>query len=430
MPIAPQKTTFSLFALSALSLTAACDGRGGGDGEAVPATEAPAVSDELFALGRALFFDKILSGNHDVACATCHHPALGTDDDLALSRGVGATGLGAARSGGEVIGRNAPALFNLHMYPTMFWDGRIAKRADGTLATPAGEQLTSEMEATLTYGVVAAQAMFPVASHDEMRGEPGSNDLAALGEEDFQGVWSALMTRLGAIPAYVTLFEEAYPATAFADMTFAHAANAIAGFELRAFERIDSPYQRFLLGDEGALTHHEERGMEMFFDSCGNCHTGPLLSDFAHHDTGLAQLGPGNGDGPAGHDDFGRASVTGADADRYAFRTSPLLNVELTAPYGHAGQFADLEAFLRHYDDAERELRDYDVAQNVTDSSLHGTVVANTDEVIDNLDRDVRRIDNFNVGAVAAFLRATTADDARDLGDTLLTEVPSGLPVD
>jgi hypothetical protein len=91
--------------LGLAALTMACDGapdrlRVFDDDEATPAPAAPAVAEPMSALGQALVFDKVLSGDRDVACATCHHPALGTDGDAALSRGVGGRGLGAgARAG-------------------------------------------------------------------------------------------------------------------------------------------------------------------------------------------------------------------------------------------------------------------------------------------------------------------------------------------
>ena len=197
--------------------------------EALPA--APDVRPELVELGRLLAFDKILSGNRDISCLTCHHPTLGTGDARSLPVGTGGEGLGMGRTHPEDvrIPRNAPALFNLHAFPSMFWDSRVEFDADGELVTPAGDALTDDMEATFEFGVVSAQAMFPVTSRDEMRGQPGENELADLEDDDFKGIWSGLMARLGSVGEYVDLFEAAYPGTEFDDMTFAHAANAIAG---------------------------------------------------------------------------------------------------------------------------------------------------------------------------------------------------------
>lgn len=404
------------------------------DGAAVVEAADP-VDDELYTLGQALFFDKVLSGNRDISCATCHHPTAGTGDDLALSVGVGGTGLARQRSGGVIIARNAPPLFNLHAYPTMFWDGRIWLE-DGHIQTPAGSALTEAQEEVLGHSVVAAQAMFPVVSREEMRGANGENELADLVDEDYTGIWRALMGRLGEIPEYVEMFEAAFPSTSFSDMTFAHAGRAIAAFEIAAFERTDSDYERFLQGDDNAMSRRAREGMNDFAEvGCDRCHSGPLLSNFEHHNTALAQFGPGLGDGDntahdSATDDYGRERVTGNPDDRYAFRTTPLLNVALTAPFGHAGQFATLREFVRHYRDPGDDLRDYSLARHVDQELPSEELVANQSEVIDRIDRDMRNLDDFETDEMVAFLEALTADSARDLTDTIPESVPSGLPLD
>lgn len=389
----------------------------------------------MFALGQALAFDKELSGNRDISCLTCHHPSLGSDDDRALPNGVGGTGLGAERSGGDVIPRNAPALFNLHAFDTMFWDSRVERLPDGTLRSPAGDQLTPEMLAVFDHGLVSAQAMFPVTSREEMRGHSGDNELADIPDGDFTAIWAALMSRLGAIPTYVDMFEAAYPGTDFGDMTFAHAANAIAAFEVSGFESRDSDWERFIAGDDDALNREEIDGARWFFDGgCAECHNGPGLSDYRHHNTGLAQFGPGKGDGPGGNDDFGREQVTGDPDDRYAFRTSPLFNIELTGPYGHAGQFADLRDHIVHYLDPRDNLRDYEIEEHVDDESLWPTILDNVEQILDTLSPRTRsNLGGGNtprrVAETEAFLRAMTGDDARDLDHLVPDNVPSGLPV-
>jgi len=364
---------------------------------------------------------------------TCHHPAIGTDDDRALPSGVGGAGLGAARTGGDVIARNAPALFNLHAFDTMFWDSRVARRGGG-LRTPAGDQLSPEMEQVFDHDLVSAQAMFPVTSREEMRGHPGDNELADLDDGDIDGIWAGLMARLGNHPQYPAMFEAAYPGESFDDMTFAHAANAIAAFEVAAFESTNSPWERFLGGDDAAMTDAQLRGAAAFFQrGCDSCHRGVGLSDFRHHNIGLAQFGPGKGHGADGDDDFGLAGITGDPDDRYAFRTPPLTNVELTAPYGHAGQFATLRDHVVHYADPRRSLSTYDITEHVDDESLWPTVVDNLDAVLATLSgrlRDVRlRPDDPAVDDIVAFMQALTDEDARDLEGLVPDSVPSGLPV-
>ncbi len=394
-----------------------------------PTEAAPEVSDELFELGQALAFDKLLSGNRDISCMTCHHSDIGTDDDRALPLGTGGVGLGVDRVGGPIIPRNAPALFNLHTMDVMFWDGRVVDNLDGTFTTPAGAEITPEMEAVFDFGAASAQAMFPVTSNHEMAGEHGENEIADAPSNTV--LWERVMVRLGGVPEYVEMFEDAYPGEDFDDMTFAHAANAIAGFEIRAFASYDSPWEDFLHGDDSALSRRELRGALKFFDKgCANCHSGSNFTDESFHNTALAQFGPGKGDGASGTDDHGHARVSGDPADIYKFRTPPLVNIELTGPYGHDGQYATLKTFVAHYNDPEDELRDYDITEHVDDDNLWGMVEDNVDDVIATMSpgtaSNLRRRD---VRLITRFLKALTADSSRDLRDTVPDSVPSGLPV-
>ncbi len=398
----------------------------------------PSVSSALFELGQALAFDKILSGNRNISCMTCHHPAVGTDDDRHLPLGEGGAGLGEGRVGGHVIPRNAPALFNLHAFDSMFWDSRVELDANGELSTPAGNQLSAEMALTLELGVVAAQALFPVTSRHEMRGFPGENEIGDRADDDLSGIWADLMARLGAIPEYVALFEAAYPGESFAGMTFAHAANAIAAFEVAAFDARNSRWERFVAGDDRALRPSQLRGALTFFEvGCAECHNGGALSDFQHHNTGLAQFGPGKGDGATGGDDFGRERVTGDPGDRYRFRTPPLFNVELTGPYGHDGQFRTLRGHIEHYIAPEEALESYDITRHVVEKDLWGMVEDNTDAVLMSLDPALDDLDfgHTRGGARAQarrirwFLKALSDPASRHLEWTVPDSVPSGLPV-
>lgn len=116
-----------------------------------------------------------------------------------------------------------------------------------------------------------------------------------------------------------------------------------------------------------------------------------------------------------GRENFGRERVSGARGDRYRFRTASLLNVALTAPYGHAGQPGNLSASVRHYTNPTQRLRGYNIFANVTDPDLTGTLVANQNQILANLDRRVRGNRQFNVDEVIAFLGALTADSAVDM---------------
>lgn len=398
--------------------------------EAVPA--APEVSDELFELGRALSFDKVLSGDRDVSCMSCHHPTLGSGDGRALPIGTGGTGLGPLRDHPDDvrIPRNAPALFNLHAADSMFWDSRVATQYG--VVSPAGGQLTEAMQETLSLGSAAIQALFPVTSGDEMRGHGDSNEIASLADDDFAGIWDALMTRLEAIPEYVEMFENAYPEESFDDMTFAHAANAIAAFEIAGFEARQSPWQRFVAGDDKALSRSQLWGAKVFFDSgCASCHNGAMLTDFEHHNTGMAQFGPGKGDGESGRDDFGRFRETDDPADLYAFRTPTLHNVALTAPYGHVGQHANLLQHVVHYASPVWSLALYSIEYLVEDEVLYDQFEENRRAVIDaGLDPDMPDLRAWNSFAIVSFLHSLTDPASTDLVHLIPDQVPSGLPVE
>jgi cytochrome c peroxidase len=390
------------------------------------------VRTALVRLGGALAFDKVLSGTNDISCMTCHHPSLGTGDARSLSIGQGASGLGALRTlprGTSFIARNSPALFNLSGLNRLFHDGRVAVE-NGAFRTPAGAQLTPEMIRVLEFGALSALPMFPVTDRAEMRGATG-NELAEIADTDFTGIWAGLMRRLGRVPEYRTMFEAAYPGTPFDQMTFAHASNAIAGYLIEAFTFTNSPLDQFLGGSDTSMSESQLRGAQAFVQQgCIACHTGPSLSDQQFHNTALAQIGPGKGNGESGRDDYGRLNVTQQNQDRYRFRTLPLRNIELTAPYGHAGEFIRLRDFVDHYSRSADKLRAYDVQQ--LEEPLRGTLLANFDQILANRDQ---RLGPTNFGPqttdqITDFLRALTDPIAWSLEFLVPTRVPSGLPVD
>ena len=393
---------------------------------------APRVRPALSRLGQALAFDKVLSGTRDISCMTCHLAAFATGDGKSLSVGQGGTGLGPNRShpNGVFIPRNAPALFNMSAMRHLFWDGRVEVDAGGGFHTPAGAQLTPEMTRVFEFGAVSALPLFPVTNRDEMRGYSG-NDLAAVPDGDFTAIWGGAMKRLAAIPEYRGLFEAAYPGTRFSDMTFAHAANAIAGFLVDKLSFDDTPWDRFLAGRDDALTPAQLDGAKTFLTlRCSICHSGPTFSDEQFHDVGVAQLGPGEGDGALGRDDFGRMRVTGDASDRYRFRTTPLRNVELTAPYGHDGAIVSLRAFVEHYSESDRHLLAYDPSQ--LESALRGTVLGTATEILARRDTllDGVVFSPEIAGKLMEYMSALTDDRARNLSRIVPARVPSGLPVD
>ena len=399
---------------------------------AVPAP--PAVSQDLVDLGHALFFDKILSGNMDTACSTCHLPQFAAADGRTLPGGSHGTGIGPARTGGDIVPRNSPSVLNAHLMETAFWDSRIEFDGGMMLSVPVLGSMPADELAALDPGleIVAAQAMFPPTSRQEMRGQMGENSIADLGDTDIEGVWDALTARILAVPAYQTLFAAAYPAVQMSDINFGHVGNAIAAFEMTGFARFDSPFQAFVEGDDTALNENQLAGALEFFTTanCGACHDGPAFGGNNFRNIGMPQFGPGHADGPMADDDFGREAISGNMIDRYRFRTPGLLNTELTAPYGHLGQFATLESIVDHYKDAAASLNSYDITEHVSDPALVGTQLANQAAVLATLDPTLVQPSTFDTPRIVDFLNSLTADSARDLTDLIPASVPSGLPVD
>ena len=398
-------------------------------------------------LGQLLFFDKVLSGNRNISCATCHHPSAHTGDALSLSVGEGGHGLARNRQTGDGdtairrrVGRNAPALFNLGTALTsrLFHDGRVALAPDlpSGFLSPAGTALPPGLDSLL-----AVQAMFPVSSPDEMAGHPGENVIAdRAADERFAGIWSLIAERLRDIPAYVDLFRAAYPDVETArDITYVHAANAIGTFQAIAFRADGTPFDRWLRGDAFALDERQERGLWLFYGKagCSACHSGPLLSDGEFHAIAMPQIGPGKGDGVNGLEDFGRERLTGDAADRYRFRTPPLRNVALTGPWGHSGAYATLEAVIRHHLDPVAALDAYDLSQTILPSRPDLDAIDPLCLEDENARADLAAanelapvvLDDGEIADLVAFLHALTDPASVDLSTFVPDRVPSGLPV-
>ena len=391
-----------------------------------PKKENPA----LVELGRLLFFDKVVSGNQDVACATCHHTEFGTSDGLPTPIGIGGKALGPERSvgnAGSVIPRNAPDLFNRgsDLWETMFWDARI-ERTEDHFTSPAGAELPDGLSS-----ILAVQAMFPPASTHEMRGLKGSSPVAGLPSDDFTGIWDALITQILAIPEYVKLFRDAYPEIPIETIGFEHAANAIAAFEASAFTSLETPFDHFLAGQNDALSDEQLSGAELFFGeaNCAQCHSGALLTDQKTHVLAMPQLGPGKDDDRF---DLGRSLVTGETTDDYAFRTPPLRNVAITAPYTHSGAYSTLREVVMHHFNPETALINYHgdglpkrFSELLLPLELYGE--AALDNLSPHLDGNTVRVAHVaKVDALVAFLHALTDENARDLSHLVPFNVPSG----
>lgn len=351
----------------------------------------PSIDSPKAQLGMQLFFSKALGGDSDSACVTCHHPMLGGGDNLALSIGVGAENpdlLGAGRAHSSsaqhfnddpTVPRNAPTTFNMAFWDrALFHDGRVESLkgtagqngADGAIRTPDSPFGSADPQAGANLSI--AQARFPVTSPEEMRGfvtEAGNSnnairnrlaDKLALRNNDLDAsTW---------LQAFQIGFQQA-DGSAGQLITYANIADAIASYE-NSQVFIRSPWRQYIEGDKTAIDDNAKQGALLFFNSvenggadCVACHRGGFFTDEDFHVIAMPQIGRGKGDGMNGSDDFGRQRETGADDDRYAFRTPTLLNIEVTRPYGHAGAYNTLDSVIRHHLDPESALVNYDYSQ-------------------------------------------------------------------
>lgn len=240
------------------------------------------------ALGGRLFRDPALSADGTVSCASCHPLERGGADGQVLSRGVG----------GALGGANSPTVFNVGLNLAQFWDGRAA-----TLEEQVGGPLTHPAEMAAT--------------------------------------WPAVLDRLGRSP-HAADFRRLYGAAP----TEAAVRDALAQFE-RALVSVDSPFDRWLAGDEAALTEQQKRGYALFKSyGCASCHQGAAVGGNMFQRFGV--YGNWFADrGRAAPADLGRFNVTGKPADRHVFKVPSLRLVTLTAPYFHDGSVADLRQAVR-----------------------------------------------------------------------------------
>ena len=275
-------------------------------------------SDAKVALGRLLFWDPILSGDRDVACATCHHPQHAYADGLDVSVGAGGSGLGPARRSGP---RSRPIQRSSMTVLDVAWNGV-------SVATPA---ITPEQAPMFWDGreqSLEVQALLPIESAEEMRGDAFSK----------QEIFPELVRRLSAIPEYVTRFRAAFGAEA---ITRANIGRAIAAFERTLVARWSS-FDRYMAGDEGALSQAAKRGLVAFVESgCTRCHSGPMFSDFKLHRLGLRAVA-------------GRPSDEGDGSGR--FRTPSLRNITRTGPFMHDGRMKTLQEVFRFYTEVDKSL--------------------------------------------------------------------------
>jgi cytochrome c peroxidase len=437
-----------------------------------PQRDLPDISEALPQLGKKLFFTKGLGGDFDSACVTCHHPALGGADQLSLSVGVDAANpdlLGRGRvhnNGLPEVPRNAPTVFNAGFWDRgMFHDSRVqslnvvagTNGANGNIRTPDSDFDT--LDANAGQNIAAAQARFPVTSAEEMRGT--SFESGSTNEE----VRDHLAARIGDYGDgagelgnndWLVEFQQAFASNDSAEnlINFNNIAHAIGEYE-RSMQFANHPWQSYMNGDLAAMTEQQKQGAALFFTApqdggagCAACHSGELFSDEQHHVVAFPQIGPGKGDGSTGDDDFGRARETNNDDDRYHFRTASLLNLKVTAPYGHSGSFDSLERIVRHYINPQDSVQGYfrrdehcqlDQFDNLiasghtTCNNLYPNAQANSQQAVDKLNQEQQaqtsrleriRLNGNEVDQLVSFLEALT-DPCVESRDCLSDWIPT-----
>ncbi len=399
-------------------------------------------------IGQLLFYDKVLSGNRNISCGTCHHHDLAGTDGLSLGIGEGGSGLGTERTPGvgvdkivKRIPRNAPALWNLghRSVDVLFHDGRllVSDIYGNGFDSPAEEWLPEGLD-----HIVAAQALFPLTSLAEMAGSVEENEVGGAVNDRVDAVWPIIAKRVRTIPDYGDMFVAAFDTIDSPEqVTIVEIGNALGAFIVSEWQSFDSPYDQYLAGDTSALTEVQFDGMKLFFGkaNCSDCHYGPLLSDQDFHAIGVPQFGPGRTRkfDPIPRD-LGRMGKSDAIEDAYRFRTPALRNVAMTGPYGHNGAYPTLEGIVRQHLDPEAAI----VSWNTEMAKLpevpwlaRGDFALQSDRI--ELERQTHARDitplalsDTDVDALVAFLDALTGETAETRPMGRPETVPSGLPVD
>ena len=396
-------------------------------------------------IGQLLFFDKILSGNKNISCATCHSPTFAGADGISLGIGEGGVGVGPERTPGtgadairKRIPRNAPALWNLGYRDirVLFHDGRLTQSDiySNGFDSPAEEWLPQGLD-----NLIAAQALFPMVAQFEMAGNPRENEIAGATHDRIDKAWPIIAKRVRTIPSYGEMFVQAFDnIDEPAEVSIVEIGNALAAFIIIEWQSYDSPYDNWLTGTP--LPADADRGRQLFTGAgCAVCHAGPLFTDQQFYALGLPAFGPGRTrQWDQISRDVGRMAETNRLEDAYKFRTPSLRNVALTAPYGHNGAFPTLAAIIRHHadPDASRAAWTPEMANLPDVPWLAASDFAIREDRAEMARQAAARdiaptsLTENEIADLVAFLNALTGETAQDRPLLPPDTVPSGLPVD
>ena len=291
-----KKTNTLIIALASMALGASATAQGAGLADSflmlfkpLP-TEVPSPDNELtedkIALGRMLYFDKRFSKNHDVSCNSCHSVA-----DYGTDRSPNSKGHKGQRGG-----RSAPSVYNAALHIAQFWDGRAP--------------------------TVEEQAKGPPLNPIEM---------AMAGKEAVEKV-------LNSMPGYTEAFKRAFPTEAN-PVSYDNFGKAIGAFERKLLT--PSRWDKYLKGDQEALTEAEKKGFEAFATAgCATCHNGVGVGGHLYQKLGLVKAWPEL-------KDAGRFEATKKEEDKFFFKVPSLRNISETGPYLHDGSVTDLPTMVK-----------------------------------------------------------------------------------
>jgi cytochrome c peroxidase len=260
------------------------------------------ITEEKVSLGRMLFYDARLSKSQKISCNSCHAlTQYGVDNEPTSDGHKGQKG-----------DRNSQTVYNAALHFAQFWDGRapdVEEQAKGPVLNPVEMAMTSEK------GVIAV---------------------------------------LTSMPEYVDAFKKAFPNDRD-PVTYDNMGNAIGAFERKLIT--PARWDKFLKGDQTALTAEEKAGFNIFVASgCQTCHAGALLGGNMFQKIGMAKPWPDTSDP-------GRFKVTKSEADKFVFKVPSLRNIEKTGPYFHNGKIATLK-------EAIAKMADYQVGETLSDAEI------------------------------------------------------------
>ena len=372
-------------------------------------------------------------------------------------------------AGNPGMPRNSPTLFGLAFWDkSITWDGTVISEKgspgqagtnsrivapidlppvnfDPVLANSVGVRFDLAAQASIAYSakfdasmlISAGHGMFPASVAPAMRGKgfragtcgSTASDAPAPACTSGTGAAGGNYTDLDIRKIIANRFNTPdwapYFTAAFGDATASpnRVSTAIATYE-RTITFTQSPWRSYVKGDRSALTASQKRGAQLFFDTsangganCASCHKGDFFTDENFYVLAVPQIGRGKADANSptdNNDDWGRAHVTGIDTDKYAYRVPTLLNVEMTAPYGHSGVFDTLEGVIRHHLNASQSVDSFKAAID------NGTLASKL-QTLYGPPIDVTRAKD-HTGFALARLQAQRAAGLETIADVALTD--------